>query len=501
MNTKVAAIAVVAVLLVAAGGGAAFFLMKDKKDDDKKSLDGMYVNIGKTDTLAVYNVSKTNSAPATANAIGILGDNDSTSDVIKSLYKKNANGQFEPVKFFKSKEAMDSGDNTEVTWLERDYSLSFMEYCEGILHIQYGDWFSDNGTYRINNILEYFIDTETGKIYEVANGDIVWNNHSYGIKNSVPFGKRYAYIGEYNGEKLFYRDRTNTTNDKPAICSIKIVNDVLTITELINGEQFSNLNNEVIACKNNALIFCDDFTNGSSNYTRYVRFADGTMYPYADSYEICDGYLCNSVTYNAYGIPTAYEKFTTGKNATEVVNLSAEDSFRIAGEDKGNQLYRYTEGNDNVIITLKNEHTLTKTVIKSDLTSTVQDMDIGHNIATNALYSPVCKSVEGILYLGHGNTSDTHVGWYDYNVVLSGKYLYFVDSTTLYRYDMTDGTCTEQMNGVTRIDDVYSKDGTVFVKGLSVTGGLYYASIDPSAGIQEKVNDVVMGQITILPLN
>ncbi|MBO7409576.1 MAG: hypothetical protein J6T68_01410 [Candidatus Methanomethylophilaceae archaeon] len=505
MNTKVIAIVAVAVLVVAAGGGAAVFLLNKSDDDKSHSLDGMYMNIGTSDVVTIYN--KSTAAPSTAStgSISKAVGAELSSDVVGSLYKKNDKGEFEPVKFFKNKESVSTGDGEEVEWLA-EYSLVLMEKCGKFLHLQY----LGEGTSSV----ELFVDTETGKIYQVATESTTYFGKRAGdvVNGRYPV---YTYCGMFKGVPLFYKAQNGNFE---SLCTLSTDADALKISEVLNTEQYEVVFNDVRIYKNNVIEFTTGTDKTSAQIDKtYLMFGDGQTVNVEklklSERQECDGYLCNSVTEDANGFVESYTRYTTSKDATETVNPTDAEKYRIASEkiyDK--QIFKYTEGNSTVILRIVGPCDLEKITIGSDLSKTVTEWDISKEIKVSGHENKSEPFSENDLFTVYENVLYYKmVGgeiWTKINVSFNGNYMFVTGTDTIVAYDMTSAST---MNAgidifedapIANVKDMYYKDGHVIVTGVLEEGSkTFYATLEDNGEKILLASDVILKETIILPLN
>ena len=507
MNTKVIAIVAVVVLVAAAGGGAAAFLLKKSDDDKSHSLDGMYMNIGTSDVVTIYNKSTSSSANASSSGAVSKSTAALSSDVIGSLYKKNASGQFEPVKFFKNKESMTDGDGENVEWLS-DYSLSIMEKCGKFLHLLYVNVEGPSYCY------ELLVNTETGKIYQVFEG---YNYHTYndGFTHLTgPYSgcaPLYYYCGMYKDMPLFYKDKEIPRQNWQfeSICTADVQDDKLVITELFNKEQFEFVQDNVKVYKNNIIEFTD---TSNSHESTYYMFSDGTFADVSSlkngERQVCDGYLCRNVIKDSNGFVTSYGKYTTNKDNFETVNPTDAEKFRIASEEEyPNQIFRYKDGDNTVILRVYKMSDFEKITIKPDLTKEIEEWSMSREVKVsnyNDKGTPFpdhfkFSTRDNMMYFTSGST------WEKTNIGFNGNFMFVPDTNKFVAYDLTSGLSFNEgtivLSDLTKISDMYYKDGHVIVTGVKSNGQTFYATFESDGTASELTSDVILKETVILPLN
>ena len=471
----------------------------------------MYMNIGTSDVVTIFNTSTSSSANvsssnAVSKAVGAL-----SSDVVSSLYKKNANGEFEPVKFFKNKESMTNDDGEDVEWLA-EYSLNIMEKCGKLLHLLYVK--QKGGSY----IYELFVNTETGKIYQVHEG---YNDHTYAINILNDFYNSndpvYHYCGIYKGLPLFYKDTMYGTrsdlNQFDSMCTFDIQDDNLVISEIFNKEQFTHVHDDVKVYKNDVI----EFRMNNSSDTYYM-FSDGTFSNSSvmklSERQVCDGYLCLDVIKDSNGFVTTYKKYTTNKDNFETVNPTDAEKYRIASEEEyPDQIFRYKDGGNTVILRVVGPCDLEKITIGSDLSKTVTDWDISREIKVSGhdnKNEPFPDGYEflaydNMMYYSLGGSTLYNIDYYDVNIGFNGNYMFVPGTDRIVAYDMTSSLSFNEgtivLSDLIKISDMYYKDGHVIVTGVKSNGQTFYATFESDGTANELTSDVILKETVILPLN
>ncbi|MBO7409577.1 MAG: hypothetical protein J6T68_01415 [Candidatus Methanomethylophilaceae archaeon] len=463
------------------------------------------MNIGTSDVVTIYNKSTSSSANVSSSGAVSKSVGDLSADVVGSLYKKNAQGEFEPVKFFKNKESMMNDDGESVEWLA-EYSLNVMEKCGKFLHLLYGK--QKGGTY----IYELFVNTETGKIYQVHEG---YNSHYYAFSmfndDNSSNDPMYHYCGIYKGLPLFYKDddKYATYYNFGSMCTFDIQDDNLVISELFNKEQFSDVKDDVKVYKNDVI----EFRLAGSSET-YYRFSDGTFSNSsvlkAAERQVCDGYLCHDVIKDSNGFVTTYKKYTTNKDNFETVNPTDAEKFRIASEeDYPNQVFRYKDGDNTVILRLYKMCDFEKITIRPDLTKGVEEWSISREIKIanhDNKSEPIpdyyhVRTYENMMYYW----SDVPTYLSKVNVGFNDNFMFIPGTDRIVAYDLTSNLSfnegTVVLSDLINIKDMYYKDGHVIVTGVKSNGQTFYATFESDGTVNELASDVILKETVILPLN
>lgn len=507
MNTKVIAIVAVVALVAAAGGGAAAFLLKKSDDDKSHSLDGMYMNIGTSDVVTIYNKSTSSSANVSSSGAVSKSTGGLPGDVVGSLYKKNANGEFEPVKFFSTKESVSTSDGEDVGWLN-EYGLTLMEKCGVFLHLLYQQ------VKGASHIYELFVNTETGKIYQVFEG---YHDHDYTINILSQNRQFYAdpvyhYCGIYKGLPLFYKDLTDgmSLNQFDSVCTFDIQDDNLVISEIFTKEQFSDVLDTVKVYRNDVIEF--KMRNHSDTY---YSFSDGTFSNSSvlktSERQVCDGYLCHDVIKDSNGFVTTYKKYTTNKDNFETINPTDAEKFRIASEEEyPNQVFKYKDGDNTVILCVYKMSDFQKITIKPNLTKEVGEWSMSREIRVGSYDNksqPIpdnykISTYENMLYYSLG---DANYYLWKVNVGFNGNYMFVPGTDRIVAFDLTSGLSFNEgiivLSDLLTISDMYYKDGHVIVTGTKSNGQTYYASFESDGTANELASDVILKETVILPLN
>ena len=490
------------------GGGAAAFLLNKSDDGKSHSLDGMYMNIGTNDVVAIYNEStatsssvNTSSSNAVSRSVG-----DLSTDVVGSLYKKNANGEFEPVKFFKNKESVTKGDNEDVKWLS-DYTLVLMEKCGGFLHLFYQDAES-----TMNDAYELFVDTDSGKIYQVFYG---FNDHvsrvSYYSGRTSHASPLYTYCGIYDGKPLFHKDNEDKSEGAfDSLCTFSIKEGNLAITELFNRELFKNVYDNVRIYKNGIIEF-----ETSDPGAKYYRFSNGTFVKSTDKGFIgvdeCDGYLCKDITRDSNGFVESYKKYTTDADTTELVTISdVQEKVRIETETVlPKHFCKYAEGNNTVILCLTGPSKVNKITLMPNATKTEETMELKRLVDVGGFDDHGAPYPDSLRFTVHDNllfAGQNPLYWGSTNVSFNGNYMFFVNENRIVSYNMTmacseSAAWNDEVANLLKIDDVYYKDGHIIVKGATTDGKQYYAALDSNGQATAMTSDIILKETVILPLS
>ena len=286
------------------------------------------------------------------------------------------------------------------------------------------------------------------------------------------------------------------------------MDDNLVVTEVLKNEQFKNVGRDVKVYKNDVIEF-KDVSEG------YYMFSDGSLAKKssmkASNQEECDGYLCYWVDKDANGFVTQYQKYTTNLDTRETVTVTdAEEKYRIASEATyKNQIHKYTDGDNTVILCVVGPTKLNKITISKSLTKTEEEAGINYEIRPNNYiqdkadpFSPSVKFTvtDGMMYFYNN-------AWAKVNVGFNGNFMFIAtDDNEIMAYNMTlDGNDDDSWHvasqNVVKIDDMYYKDGQIFVKGINTSGQAYYATLSADGTATERTSDIIMGQTVILPLN
>ena len=490
MQKKILAITIVVVMVLAASGGALYFLFFSGKSGFN-ALDGCYADITDADYLVAYLGSSDESEKTTASAMMMSmsdyyyeGGNDC------ALYKIDNNGQYDPIKFYKDGIL----GRSEVNY---KHDLVFMEKIgDDMIYLIYtAD--SRSHKYGPGSVVDpeqYVVSLENGKVYAVPDGNHVnvrSNEFGFNIFNPV-----YDYIGEYQGKHLFLKGKVGDNENTESVCTMEVVKNKLVIEEVFKVDR---LGTYIKIYKDDVIVMTQNPMGNNGSPSPFVRFSNGHLY--SGPFKICDGYVCKTVEYTNNLFPTSCERFNADGTTTHI-DFTAAESFRIAYEEKDDSIiYKYESGDDRVLVKLNGNRSIQKITLKSDLTTSSDNVAFENMMFTNGSY-PVMVDIEGKrLYTYQYNNYKSNGGVKEPTMV-DGKMVYRFENGKIRTFNLeTNEEGIIEMPLVTLISTLNIVNGKAYVTGISSTGQQSNVRLNSDGTITTVISDMELRTYILLPVH